>query len=109
MSSENLTKIELSKLREFIPFSIVATTTSVCPNLAHDLYGVRNINKTRNIQQLIKTKYVSFDYEKYCNNDNFIDFTYENKVAKVACARMKTFRKTKSKNTLLIKIFQNLF
>ena len=105
MTTENLTKIEMSKLRDFIPFSIVATTTSVCPNLAHDLYGVRNINKNRNIQQLIKTKYVSFDYEKYCNNDNFIDFTYDNNVAKVACARKKTVtKKNKSKNNIKINI-----
>ena len=104
MTSEKMTKIELSKLNEFLPYSLVAKTTSVCPNLSHDMYGVRNISTNINIKQLIKAKYVSFG-----NSDNFIDFTYENKVAKVACARMKTFRKTKSKNTLLIKIFQNLF
>jgi hypothetical protein len=97
-----MTKIELSKLNEFLPYSLVAKTTSVCPNLGHNLYGVRNISTNINIKQLIKAKYVSFDFEKCCNSDNFIDFTYENKVAKVACARMKTFRKTKSKNTLLI-------
>lgn len=102
-------KLELSKLSEFLPFSIVAKTTSVCPNLAYDLYGVRNINKNRHIQQLIKTKYVSFDYEKYCNNDDFINFTYENNSPKVACARMKTIRKMKRKNTLKILIFKICF
>lgn len=103
MTSEKIRNIEFSKLstiQEFLPYSLVAKNTSVCPNLSHDLYGVRNINKNRNILQLIKTKYVSFDYEKYCNNNDFIDFTYENNFAKVACARMKTIRKTKSKHTL---------
>lgn len=52
------------------------------------------------MQQLIKTKYVNFDFEMCCNSDNFIDLTNDNNVAKVACARMKTTRKTKSKNTL---------
>ena len=70
-----------------MPFSFV-TTTSVCPNLFQDLYGVENLYKSRDIKQLIKATYVSFDYEKYCNNNNFINFTYENNAE--SCVRKKT-------------------
>ena len=87
-------KTALNKLRAYMPFSFVATT-SVCPNLLQDLYGVENLDKSRDIKELIKTTYVSFDYEKYCNNNDFINFTYESNAK--ACARKKTGGKTKSK------------
>lgn len=74
----NTNKFRSKRLTTFLPFSFVAANKAY-PNLVLDLYGIENFGNNT-LKELKKTNYVSFDYEKYCNNYTYVDFSNDGEI-----------------------------
>lgn len=67
----------LFNISSHLPLGLISTKVEYCKHY----YGyAQNTNELiTNVTKLINTQYVSYDYEKYLNNENYVNFIYDPK------------------------------